>query len=67
MAYRWCPNRAAIPGVSEQATALKGIEQYNPGKVSYFTYTNDGWKSPGSDGIEAKFGCGDAFSVVKNL
>jgi exo-beta-1,3-glucanase (GH17 family) len=55
------PNGAAVPGKEQQAVALKSIGELNGGKVTYFTWRNDGWKSPGAFNVERQFGCGDQF------
>jgi exo-beta-1,3-glucanase (GH17 family) len=55
------PNGAAIPGPSEQATALKGIADLVGSKSVFFSYENDGWKNPGPLNVEQHWGCIDNF------
>jgi len=47
-------NGKAIASPEDQKIAVTSYEKNAPGHVSYFTYRNDGWKSPG---IEQNFGC----------
>lgn len=54
-------NGVAIPGKSEQATAIASILKAVPNGVTMFTYTNDMWKSVGAFGVEQSFGCGNLF------
>jgi exo-beta-1,3-glucanase (GH17 family) len=54
-------NGQACPGHEQQRTALKSIEEFNSGRIVYFTYRNDGWKSAGAFNVERQFGCGDQF------
>jgi len=57
------PNGAAVPGPSDQATALSAIRAVDNGHIAYFTYRNDGWKKPGVFDVEQNFGCADLFSL----
>jgi exo-beta-1,3-glucanase (GH17 family) len=54
-------NGAAIPGVSEQATAVKSIAKAVGSKSIFFSYANDLWKSPGDFDVEQHWGCADVF------
>ncbi|KAJ6161760.1 hypothetical protein N7485_009990 [Penicillium canescens] len=54
-------NGAAIPGVSEQATAVKSIAKAVGSKSIFFSYSNDLWKSPGAFDVEQHWGCADVF------
>lgn len=54
-------NGAAIPGTSEQATALGGILSSCGENTVFFSYSDDAWKDPGPYGVEQFFGCIDAF------
>ncbi|PYH97845.1 glycoside hydrolase [Aspergillus ellipticus CBS 707.79] len=54
-------NGAAVPGTSEQATAIKGIRE-SVGELSvFFSYANDLWKDPGEFDVEQYWGCIDQF------
>lgn len=55
------PNGAAIPGPSEQATALASIQSTCGAQVVFFTYEDDLWKAPGAFGVEQYWGCADVF------
>jgi exo-beta-1,3-glucanase (GH17 family) len=54
-------NGAAVPGVSEQATAVKSIAKAVGSKSIFFSYSNDLWKSPGDFDVEQHWGCADVF------
>lgn len=54
-------NGAAIPGKSEQATAISGIRSKVGSRTVFFSFHNDGWKEPGACGCEQSWGCGDLF------
>lgn len=54
-------NGAAVPGVAEQAEALKNIASMVGGKSVFFSYANEPWKAPGYLGVEQSWGCFDAF------
>lgn len=47
-------NGKAIASPEDQKIAVTSYEENAPGHVTFFTYRNDGWKSPG---IEQNFGC----------
>ncbi|GLB05058.1 hypothetical protein AtubIFM57258_011089 [Aspergillus tubingensis] len=54
-------NGAAVPGTTEQATAIKGIRE-SVGELSvFFSYANDLWKDPGEYDVEQYWGCIDQF------
>ncbi|TPR09751.1 ABC transporter family protein [Aspergillus niger] len=54
-------NGAAVPGATEQATAIKGIRE-SVGELSvFFSYANDLWKDPGEYDVEQYWGCIDQF------
>jgi exo-beta-1,3-glucanase (GH17 family) len=55
------PNGAAIPGPTEQATALASIQSTCGSQVVFFTYEDDLWKAPGAFGVEQSWGCADVF------
>jgi exo-beta-1,3-glucanase (GH17 family) len=55
------PNGAAIPGPSEQATALASIQSTCGSQVVFFTYEDDLWKAPGAFDVEQSWGCADVF------
>ena len=59
-------NGVACPGVSEQATAIKGIQATSGAKVVFFSYEDDAWKAPGQFGVEQHWGCADVFSGGSN-
>ncbi|RAK76363.1 putative cell wall glucanase (Scw11) [Aspergillus fijiensis CBS 313.89] len=54
-------NGAAVPGASEQATAIKAIREAVGGDSVFFSYANDLWKSPGEYDVEQYWGCIDQF------
>lgn len=60
-------NGAAIPGVSEQKTAVDGILASAGAKSAIFSYENDSWKSPGDLGVEQYWGCANIFQDVMSL
>ncbi|KAI9053673.1 hypothetical protein LZ554_002627 [Drepanopeziza brunnea f. sp. 'monogermtubi'] len=49
-------NGKACPGVSEQATAIKGISAACGGRSVMFSYVNDLWKEPGAFNCEQSWG-----------
>ncbi|RAL03544.1 putative cell wall glucanase (Scw11) [Aspergillus ibericus CBS 121593] len=54
-------NGAAVPGTTEQTTAIKGIRE-SVGELSvFFSYANDLWKDPGEYDVEQYWGCIDQF------
>ncbi|TKA21915.1 hypothetical protein B0A50_08563 [Salinomyces thailandicus] len=56
-------NGLAIPGLSNQKTAIDSIMQSaGGGKSVMFSFENDEWKSPGSLDVEQFWGCADLFS-----
>lgn len=55
-------NGAAVPGASEQATAVKSMVDAAGDKIAVFTYTDDLWKTPGPMGVETAFGCSQLFA-----
>jgi exo-beta-1,3-glucanase (GH17 family) len=55
------PNGNAVPGPAEQRTAIMAIEKECPGRVAFFTYTNDLWKADGAFSVEKNFGCSGIF------
>ena len=54
-------NGAAVPGVSEQETAIKGIASTIGSKSIFFSYANDAWKNPGEFNVENHWGCASVF------
>lgn len=54
-------NGAAVPGSSEQATAINGILESCGQNTVFFSYDNDEWKDPGTFNVEQYFGCMDLF------
>lgn len=60
-------NGAAVPGVSQQKTAVDGIIASAGSKSAIFSYENDSWKSPGNLGVEQYWGCADIFQDVLNV
>lgn len=54
-------NGAAVPGASEQSTAVKGITESCGGRSVIFSYTNDLWKSPGAFDCEQSWGAVHLF------
>ena len=55
-------NGAACPGVSEQATAIKSIQDTVGAQIIFFAYENEAWKAPGDLGVEQHWGCAQLFS-----
>ena len=49
-------NGVACPGPSEQATAVKGIQESVGGKSVMFSFTDDYWKLPGAFNCEQSWG-----------
>jgi exo-beta-1,3-glucanase (GH17 family) len=56
-------NGKALPGTSEQATAIASIKAAIGSKVAFFSFSNDAWKEPGSLNVEQYFGCGNLFGA----
>ena len=54
-------NGKAVPGDEEQKQAIEAIKQAVGGKVAFFSYVDDMWKTPGKLGVEQHFGCGHLF------
>ncbi|KAF2467419.1 glycoside hydrolase [Lindgomyces ingoldianus] len=54
-------NGNAIPGYSEQKTAIKSIMEQVGKESCLFSYQDDKWKAPGAFGVEQYFGCSDAL------
>lgn len=54
-------NGEAVPGVSEQETAIKSIVAALGSKSIFFSYANDEWKSPGAFNVEQHWGCASVF------
>ncbi|KAJ5097759.1 beta-glucosidase btgE [Penicillium angulare] len=54
-------NGAAVPGVSEQETAIKGIAEAIGSKSIFFSYADDAWKAPGEFQVENHWGCKSVF------
>lgn len=54
-------NGLAVPGVSEQQTAIHGIAKTLGAKSVFFSYQNNQWTSPGAFGVEPFWGCVDLF------
>lgn len=55
------PNGLAIPGRSEQKTAIQGIAKALGSKSIFFSYANDDWKAPGAYNVEQHWGCAEVF------
>ena len=55
------PNGKAVASPENQSKAINSYKTAVPGRISFFSYQNDGWKEPGNLGIETHFGCSDAF------
>lgn len=56
-------NGKAIASPQAQKVAIGQFEKYCPGRIDYFTYTNDMWKTPGPNGVEQFFGCSNSFEI----
>jgi exo-beta-1,3-glucanase (GH17 family) len=54
-------NGAAVPGASEQITAIKSLVQEVGSKSVFFSFANDDWKTPGDFAVEQHWGCADVF------
>jgi exo-beta-1,3-glucanase (GH17 family) len=54
-------NGKAVPGSSEQSTAVKSITESCGGRSVIFSYTNDLWKQPGEFGCEQSWGAVHLF------
>ncbi|KAF2729127.1 glycoside hydrolase [Polyplosphaeria fusca] len=54
-------NGAAIPGYSEQQTAIKAILEEVGSEACIFSFQDDPWKAPGAFGVEQHFGCSEAL------
>ncbi|MCJ1373096.1 hypothetical protein MMC20_004323 [Loxospora ochrophaea] len=56
------PNGAAVPGASQQGTAIESILQSGAGRKSAFlSLVDEFWKAPGEFGVEQSWGCGHLF------
>lgn len=55
------PNGVAVPGISQQQTAIRGIASTLGAKSVFFSYQNNQWTSPGAFGVEPFWGCVDLF------
>ncbi|KAH8151335.1 uncharacterized protein LAJ45_04537 [Morchella importuna] len=55
-------NGLAVPGVAQQATAVAAMVAALPGRVAYFTFTDDYWKAPGAYNVEQHFGLAQLFT-----
>lgn len=54
-------NGKAVPGTSEQETAIKAIIESAGGKSALFSFVDDLWKQPGDHGVEQSWGCSKLF------
>ena len=54
-------NGVAVPGVSEQATAIKSMVKAVGSKSIFFSYLDDPWKTPGEFNVEQHWGCSGVF------
>lgn len=54
-------NGIAIPGFSDQKTAISGIMSSSGSKVAMFSFQNDEWKAPGPYGVEQNWGSAGLF------
>ncbi|KAF2202863.1 glycoside hydrolase [Delitschia confertaspora ATCC 74209] len=54
-------NGNAIPGYSQQKTAIKSILEKVGKESCLFSFQNDSWKPYGAFGVERYFGCKDAL------
>ncbi|KAJ5751518.1 uncharacterized protein N7511_008483 [Penicillium nucicola] len=54
-------NGAAVPGITEQNTAVKAIAEAVGSNSVFFSWTNDLWKSPGDFDVEQHWGCAAVF------
>ena len=54
-------NGAAVPGDSEQKTAVESISEKAGGRSCMFSFENDSWKEPGDFGVEQYWGCASWF------
>ncbi|KAJ6103435.1 hypothetical protein N7486_005862 [Penicillium sp. IBT 16267x] len=54
-------NGKAVPGVSEQEAAVKGIASTIGSKSIFFSYADDTWKAPGEFNVEQHWGCARVF------
>jgi exo-beta-1,3-glucanase (GH17 family) len=55
-------NGKAVPGVSEQAAAIKSIAKEAGSKSVFFSYYDDLWKESGAFDVEQYWGCIDHFN-----
>lgn len=54
-------NGAAIPGKSQQQTAIRGIAKAIGNKSIFFSNADDAWKQPGPHNVEQHWGCSSVF------
>jgi exo-beta-1,3-glucanase (GH17 family) len=54
-------NGAAVASPENQKIAIKKIQDKVGSEACIFSFQNDGWKEPGSLGVEQYFGCADAL------
>ncbi|KAI7226724.1 hypothetical protein KC330_g8702 [Hortaea werneckii] len=55
-------NGLAIPGFSDQKTAIESIMGAAGSKSALFSFENDDWKEPGDLDVEQYWGCANLFS-----
>ena len=55
-------NGAAVPGESQQAIAIKGIQEMAGGKSAFFSFVDDLWKAEGEFNVEQSWGCSQLFA-----
>lgn len=55
-------NGLAIPGLTDQKTAIESILSAAGSRSVMFSYENDQWKEPGDLDVEQFWGCADLFS-----
>jgi exo-beta-1,3-glucanase (GH17 family) len=55
-------NGAAIPGKTQQMTAVRAIAKAVGSKSIFFSYSDDLWKNPGDFNVEQHWGCSDVFN-----
>ncbi|KAJ9668929.1 hypothetical protein H2201_000755 [Coniosporium apollinis] len=54
-------NGAAVPGHSEQKTAIESILNETGSRSVIFSFEDDAWKKPGAFGVEQYWGCSSLF------
>ncbi|RMY47710.1 hypothetical protein D0865_08512 [Hortaea werneckii] len=55
-------NGLAVPGFSDQKTAIESIMGAAGSKSALFSFENDDWKEPGDLDVEQYWGCANLFS-----